>query len=243
MSKALEKFCLPKGYQENPVRTTMDSDSGYTYWNSLRLSNSYNYQHAVYKYAADVVQKYGLSKLVDVGCGPAMKLSVLNKKLPDLDITGFDQPHPIQFCKDTHDFGTWHADDFENPAPDLKDIQGELVICSDVIEHVLDPDKLLSYLASRCKPGGYVLISTPDRDREYGVGMMKSGHKDHIREWNKEEFAQYLTSRGWKIEEHFHVRSVRIGLSRAYIYTVAYHFLEQRPKYFDSNQVILAKAP
>jgi len=239
MTQHPSKYSLPAGYRENPVRTTMDSESGGTYWNAFRLNNTRFYQYAVYTYARDVLRKHGLKSLIDVGCGPGMKLRMIHEALPDVAITGIDQPHPIEFCKQNHGFGEWFADDFENPAPALSSLKASVVMCSDVIEHVLDPDKLLSYIAGKLETGGYVILSTPDRDRHYGAGFMQSGHKDHIREWNKAEFANYLEKSGWTILEHFHTPGIKAGLSRAYLNDLFYHFTKSRPKHMDYNQVVL----
>lgn len=240
---AADKYFLPAGYRENPVRTTMDSESGGTYWNAQRLSDSYNYQYHVYRYALDLIVQKGIKRVIDIGCGPAMKLSMFHKEAPDLEITGIDQDHPIRFCQERHGFGRWLSDDFENPRQDIPDLEAELAINADVIEHVIDPDKVLAYIRHRLAPGGMALISTPDRDRNYGTGKMESGHRDHIREWNKAEFAQYLRSRGWQVLEHFHVPGIRPSFSHAYMLTMARHILQGSPKNLEYNQVVLAKPP
>ncbi len=241
MTQTQKKYGLPETYQENPVRTTMDSESGGTYWNPHRLNNAKHYQYAVYTYARDVIRKNGFKNLMDIGCGPAMKLRMIHADLPDLQIIGIDQPHPITFCKENHPFGQWLSDDFENPNPAHKDLKADLILCSDVIEHVVDPDKLLTYIQSRMHKDSLVILSTPDRDRHYGQGFMKSGHKSHIREWNKAEFAQYLESEGWQVLDHFHAQGAKPGLNQAYLHELIYHFTHKRPLQMDYNQVALLK--
>lgn len=238
-----ERYFLPENYITNPVCTTMDTQSGGTYWNPRRLNDAYNYQYHVYRYALKLIEKYNIKSMIDIGCGPALKLSIFNKAFPNLAITGIDQDHPIEFCTRTHKFGRWLVDDFENPRNDIPDLQGELVINADVIEHVLNPDKMLAYLAYRMAPNALALISTPDRDRNYGMNKMESGHPSHIREWNKAEFAAYLQSRGWQIIEHFYLPGTRRSLNHAYIRSLAYHLLKGKPKHMDYNQVVLARAP
>jgi 2-polyprenyl-3-methyl-5-hydroxy-6-metoxy-1,4-benzoquinol methylase len=239
MTSSASKYGLPESYKENLVRSTMDVESGGTYWNSQRLANSINYQYAVYQYAIEQIKKRGFKSIIDVGCGPAMKLGVVHKACPDLSITGIDQAHPIEFCKQRHRFGQWHVDDFEHPDPALENLKADLVMSSDVIEHLIDPDKMLEYIRLRMNPGGFAMISTPDRDRHYGPGLMKSGHKDHVREWNFKEFAAYIQSRRWEIIEHKHLSGIRPGFNRAFLYSLMYHLKENRPSRFDCNQVIL----
>jgi len=238
-----DTYFLPEGYKINPVLMTMDSESGDTYWHARRLNDAYNYQYHVYKYAMDVIQKHNVKRVIDVGCGPAIKLGLFHDKYPDLDITGIDQDHPIEYCKSTHKYGRWLVDDFENPRSDIPNLEADLVINADVIEHVMNPDNVLNYIAHRMAPDGLALISTPDRARNYGHDKMESGHPAHIREWTKDEFAQYLQSRGWEILEHFHLPGMRAGMNHAYIRSLAYHILKGKPKHMDYNQVVLAKAP
>lgn len=238
-----DTYFLPEGYKTNTIRTTIDSERDDVYWYPRRLNDSFNYQYFVYKYAIDIIKKHNLKRAIDVGCGPGVKLPLLHKEIPGLQITGIDQEHPIQYCKNHHDFGQWYVDDFENPRQDIPDFEADLVINADVIEHVINPDMVLSYLARRCAPGGYVIISTPDREQHFGSGKMEPGNKDHIREWSKAEFASYLKSRNWKVLDHFHQLGIRPSISHAYLRTLASYVLKKNPKSLRYNQVVLAQPP
>lgn len=238
---AEKNYYLPEGYKENSVRTTMDTVSGTNYWDKSRLTASAVHQYAVYDYAARFAKDNKTQTIIDVGCGPAMKWASFHRDIPSTKIIGIDQEHPIQFCKDNHSFGEWHADDFENPDAALPDMQGDLVVCCDVIEHVLDPNKLLSYLKYRLAKNGTLLISTPDRDMLYGEGQMKAGHPDHIREWNMPEFKAYMEAQGWEVTDHFRLPGIKQGLSEVYLRSFLCHILKKKPFSMEYNQVIVAK--
>lgn len=45
---------------------------------------------------------------------------------------------------------------------DLEPASFDAIICSEVIEHVFSPDELLDEIARLLKPGGYVLLTTPN---------------------------------------------------------------------------------
>lgn len=71
---------------------------------------------------------------------------------------------------------------------------GATLICSDVIEHVEDPDQILAYLEA-IRPE-QIVISTPDRDEiklDTQDGPPRNIH--HVREWTHDEFVAYLSSR------------------------------------------------
>jgi hypothetical protein len=77
-----------------------------------------------------------------------------------------------------------------------------LIIASDVIEHLKNPDKLLKYIANCANNNTYIIISTPLRTRDDINNEGRPKNHAHVREWNQEEFCQYLESRGLELIEH-----------------------------------------
>ena len=66
-------------------------------------------------------------------------------------------------------------------------------ICSDVIEHIREPNGLLSFLKKlKCK---LFVISTPKREHMVRNGPPNNIH--HVREWTFHEFQIYLESQGF----------------------------------------------
>ena len=78
-----------------------------------------------------------------------------------------------------------------------------IVICADVIEHVLDPVELMNYIVALSLR--WIVLSTPDRNLMYErfspdlLGPPRNPH--HIREWSFEEFNEFV-GRFMKIESH-----------------------------------------
>lgn len=230
-----ELFGLPSEYKINPINITLDKGDEF-YWDPVRAATSSKYQFAVYAWAADLIRTHKIGIVNDVGCGFAAKLEWLHKKLPDVEFWGIDQPNAIGLCKKQYDFGHWLGVDFEsNPAvpPSL----AGLSISSDVIEHLENPDVLLDYLRKITVPGGYVLISTPERDVLRGKECMSSGNAYHVREWNKKEFSAYLQSRGFKIIEHKLLPAIRYEFSLFFIRTTLRRWLSGKSMRF--NQAVL----
>ena len=64
----------------------------------------------------------------------------------------------------------------------------DIVVCSDVIEHLKYPQKLLEEIKRILKPGGKALISTPIRFTEKPLDLM------HVVEWYPEEFREMVES-------------------------------------------------
>lgn len=163
----------------------------YNYFNDLNLTDGW--QKEVYQKAEQIYRDNNLTSVADVGCGSAFKLL---KHFKDDPIVGYDVEPTLSELKKRYPDYTWKESNF-NGRPK----QADLVICSDVIEHVLEPDKLLKYLI-KFKPK-YIVLSTPDRYLVYGGdhnGPPRNG--THIREWNFSEFSNFI-SEYLDIEEHF----------------------------------------
>jgi SAM-dependent methyltransferase len=191
----------------------------------------------VYEYAKRLIQRLNVRRCIDVGCGIGVKLEELSKALPKVEFIGIDQPSAIRYCKEKYTSGIWHADDFERPDTTLDNLSGELLICADVIEHVEDPDKVLSYLRRRLASGGNIVLSTPERDALRGVECNTCPNPYHVREWNFAELEAYLMSRGFRIREHFLQLPVRIGFSLISYNEIVKRVIRGRPAKY--NQVCL----
>ena len=233
-------YHLPVGYQENLERRTFDAESGLTYWTSARINAANIYQWPVYDYASHLVKALGVSRLLDIGCGPAPKLAKLHKTHPNLEISGIDQPSAIQYCKETYDFGNWLVDDFENTTLEKpEDKKPQLMICADVIEHILKPELLLNYFKAWATPETVILLSTPERTRTRGKDALSCPHPDHVREWAADELAAFLRDHGFEILEQCYMLPVKLALNKVSFHALAKQIKRRLP--LKTNQVILMK--
>lgn len=212
-----ENYFIKDGYIPNDKAVTLDEVSGKQYWNKSSIYSSYYYQFPVYRYAKKLIREKNIQRVVDVGCGTGTKLAFIHKDLPEVNFTGIDQKAAIEYCKSNYSFGNWYVDDIENPDESLDDIKAELVICSDVIEHLLNPDILLIYLKKKVTKDGYIILSTPERDILRGKSCTNSPNKFHVREWNYEEFENYLLFSGFCIVEHFLQYPIRFGFNGIFL--------------------------
>lgn len=229
-------------YKPNKELLTLDSVSRETYWNANRIRASYIYQFPVYKYADSIIKKNNISTLIDIGCGVGSKLEFLKRKNPHLEIIGIDQKSAISYCKRKYKFGCWVEDDFEkkvvrnfyNNAPDL-------IICSDVIEHLLNPDILIEYIRTLATNSTRIIISTPNRDKLRGRGCTNCSNPHHIREWNSDEIVEYLKFSGFEIIDHIHQFPIKVSFNKFIFPEIIYRGLKFRPLKY--NQVILLRIP
>jgi len=236
----VESYFIKAGYTPNDKAVTLDEVSGEQYWNKSSIYSSYYYQFPVYRYAKKLIREKKIKRVIDVGCGTGTKLAFIHKDLPEINITGIDQKAAIEYCENHYSFGNWYVDDIENPDESLGDIKTELVICSDVIEHLLNPDVLLVYLKKKVSRDGYIILSTPERDIFRGESCMSSPNKFHVREWNFEEFENYMLFSGFRIIEHFLQYPIRFGVNRIFLNAILKRLITGKGLRY--NQVCLLQA-
>lgn len=158
-------------------------------------------QHMSRYLLADRVLPGGL--VLDVACGTGFGTARLAR--PDRDVVGVDvAPNAIEFAKEHYAGGRVrfvHAD-----ATDLPISSGSVdgVASFETIEHLTEPASFVSELARVLRPGGLLVLSTPDRavysrDRTDGT----SGNPFHPSEMTEAELLAAL-------EPWFHIRE-RLG--------------------------------
>ena len=171
------------------------------------------WQPDVYPFALGLLGACGASTVIDIGCGKASKLKAFFAA--DVTVVGVDCGANISHCRDRYPRGHWHDVDLEridqalHRNPHLIDPRGAVLIIADVIEHLRNPWPLLQVLHDWMKTARVALISTPERDLEYGA--QHSGpppNEAHVREWNRTELETLLKAAGLNV--------VHVGLTRAH---------------------------
>lgn len=131
------------------------------------------------------------SAILDVGCGPGHLLDFLRQRFPAASFVGVDNAD--QTVAENRERLPWAR--FE-PLDITRAALGErfdVVVCSEVIEHVTDDEAALNHLVQMT--GRYLLITVPTGrlfPLEAGFG--------HLRHYRLDELCRRLESRGLSIE-------------------------------------------
>jgi SAM-dependent methyltransferase len=203
-----DRYCIKDGYLSLTERQSFGGEGSDAYWTPERLALSRRYQYYVYVMARRLMSGQGRTSLMDVGCGPALKVrDLIAPHCSDLVLV--DQPAAEGLVRQSLDCPFVAAD------LDANDIdlgrKFDVIVCADVVEHLQDPARCLASIRRHLGSRSIALISTPERDCLYGKDCMRSMHPDHVREWNAEEFRRYLATQGFRVVRTLLYPQIRIA--------------------------------
>ena len=159
---------LPSGYVSNPNPSPCNDDAGGPEW-----------QVGVY----DIAKSFGLP-IVDIGCGRARKLQGYAP-----GFVGVDRAETVAWLREHRPEGEWVAADLDKHWPSI-DTAGCTIVCSDVIEHLVNTLPLLTWLANQ---QATIVLSTPDRVKWRGPEHNgPPPNTEHVREWSFSEFSRLV---------------------------------------------------
>jgi SAM-dependent methyltransferase len=161
-------------------------------------------QDEVYEFAKKLLNEKQLNDVVDIGCGSGFKLI---KYFSENNTVGIETEPCLSQLKEQYPSRNWINSGVPEESFSSFTKTTDMIICSDVIEHIKNPDELLNYINSFDYK--YAIISTPDRrflrkdlahifGERYWWGPPLNGC--HVREWTFEEFEEYLKRHFSKVE-------------------------------------------
>ncbi len=180
------------------------------HWKEINCLNplAFNaYLHARYEIISKIISKIISEKsisnkvisIADFGCGDGVQLHLiktLNKISGNLDLYGIDlSPDAIEAAKLR--ISGAHFTVASTYETGFSEEYFDISVSSDVIEHVLDPGKMITEMIRSTKPGGHIIIATPIKYTENPLDSM------HVQEFFPNEFSRLFEDRNdIKIIEH-----------------------------------------
>ena len=177
-----KNYCIYDGYVSREEFVTCE-----------QTTHTDQFQDEVYEAARKLCVEKGYKTILDIGCGSAFKLI---KYFRDKKFVGLDLEPNLSFIKDKYPLYDFRKSDFDVPPTESFD----LIICSDVIEHLLEPDDLLKFINQI--DFKHLVLSPPERNtiqrlqRSFGWDVKTDGPPHnlmHIREWSFDELREYLS--------------------------------------------------
>lgn len=160
----------------------------------------------------DVCRRYGLQRVLDVGCGNG----ALCRDLVDagLSVVGTEpSASGVAAARELvpeavfYELGVYDA-----PSGVLEGLF-DVVVSTEVIEHLFKPSALPEFAAAKLKPDGYLVLSTPYHGYLKNVAIAVSGRWDshhspaweggHCKFWSRRSLTRFLAWHGFHVLE-FH---------------------------------------
>ncbi len=189
--KTKNNFCIKEGYLSQ------------TKWHHHDDTEHHNddHQHKVYESARAILDNFNFNRVLDIGCGSGFKLV---KYFKDCEFVGLEIEPTLTWLRDKYPEHKWLESDFETKLPSF-----DIIICSDVVEHLTNPDELMNFINNI--DFKFLVISTPERDaiQIYQKGFMWDGpplNLSHCREWSYEEFNEYV-SKFFDVRRQFMIKN------------------------------------
>ncbi len=137
-------------------------------------------------------RKLCFDSVLDVGCGDGTLLRELAGFNPQAALTGVDVSSTIlETCKRGLPQGDFAVLDLQ---ADRLERRFDLVVCSEVLEHLVDDRAGAKHLRSMVKEGGHAIITVPS-----GPFLAYDRAVTHQRTYAKHELAQLLERVGFKV--------------------------------------------
>lgn len=186
-------------------------------WHYYSVSNAYDKQYFSYQAGNIILKEIGryipfknICTILDYGCGPGFLMEKLVRRL-----TGLQKCYGLDFSKEAVSMaerkctGNPHygkAVWVEKLPSSYKDASMDVVISLEVIEHLDDSrlDVSIDEINRLLKPGGYVALTTPNRENleESKTICPECGaifHRwQHVRTWTAGSLCTYMERAGFK---------------------------------------------
>lgn len=168
-----------------------------------------NKNNFTYYYVIGFLQKHyntlrGSKKILDVGCGVGslvLYLSNIFSYLLGIDVSD----KAIDIANTAKKNNNIQNIDFKNKSLNEVKTNFDLVLCTEVIEHIDDDKDFISSLSNRLNESGYLVISTPsDESFFYKKGFFTNFDKrvGHIRRYNINSLTKKLNNGGFRVVDY-----------------------------------------
>jgi 2-polyprenyl-3-methyl-5-hydroxy-6-metoxy-1,4-benzoquinol methylase len=162
----------------------------------------YNKDKWEFEIAAKEISKSGALSILDVGCGSGLFLDYLRQRLPGTSLCGYELNEELLNLLAQRGYRTLPVDPASFSAVQNAPLQFDAICMLQVLEHVEDPVAFLETFLPLLKPGGLLIITTPNSE-----GPIKAFPKaltevppHHTTRWTERSFRALLGSHALQVE-------------------------------------------
>jgi SAM-dependent methyltransferase len=232
-----DRYFIKSGYTENCRAQSFDEDGIEAFWSEERRRTSAIFQYHVYALSRRLARERSGVRLMDVGCGPGVKLeSMLQSVCKEICVV--DQPSLAPLVSEILPDSRFVPANLESIDDELDD-RFDLILCVDVLEHLHDPNPCMAFIRRHLAVGGAAILSTPERDHLRGRDCTSCEKPEHVREWNGAEFRRYVEHSGFSVVDQLLFPQIRLSLPEFGLSRLLAPTVENRR--WSSCQVVVAE--
>ena len=149
------------------------------------------------RHVFSLLDPLGFESLLDVGCGNAELLRLIDARYPGRDLSGIDLSQTVvdQNASTFPHLRFGVANVEREPLP-LPHGPVDVVVCCEVLEHLDHPEIALAHIADALVPGGHAILTTPT-----GPVHATERHFGHVRHPRPRELALQADGAGFDVVE------------------------------------------
>ena len=141
------------------------------------------------QYILAQVKKYGLidKSVLEIGCGSGDNISI-PLSLCGLSVAGIDiDGDSIEYAKKLRSFkGIANVKFLNIDICEIETNSYETIVCSEVLEHLIEPRLMIKEISRVLKPNGVVIITVPNGYGPYELGQfIAKKYEEEIKPWLK----------------------------------------------------------
>ena len=186
MTDSLKHVRKPE-HVEYGATTVEDYDAGWDQWADMVKYSPAPYHRR--RLIVDLAQRVRFASVIDIGCGTGELLRAVEQRFHPAVMAGTDlSPAVVKRNQEHMPAVSFHAHDLARGPLDRR---WDLVLCSEVIEHIADYDAALRHLRAMC--AGHLIVTVPS-GRIFPIDLAM-GHHQHF---SPDEMAAALGRAGFE---------------------------------------------
>lgn len=172
------------------------------FYECISATDYYNGEKWEFSSALDTLKRNGATRILDVGCGSGIFLDYLKKNISSADLVGYDLNSELLSALSSRGFGVISGDSSAVRKLSDKLPAFDAICMFQVLEHVRDPVCFLQTFLGLLRPGGLMIITTPDT-----AGPIKNFPEalteippHHVTKWTEASFRVLLRNNFLKVD-------------------------------------------
>lgn len=173
------------------------------FYQAIAAVDYYNKDKWEFDVAATEIEKAGARSVLDVGCGSGLFLDYLRARLPATALSAYELNEELLKQLAARGYNTLPVDAALFGSVEGTPLRFDAICMLQVLEHVADPNAFLDTFLPLLRPGGLLIITTPNAEgpiRAFPLALTEVP-PHHTTRWTERSFRALFATRGLEIRK------------------------------------------